>query len=132
MERSPIENLNDIIKMAARKPKGGTSPFTVPEFQDWLRKLIYGSKSDKKPQLTLSTVHQAKGREWKHVFVIGAQQGMMPHKDGELLEEHRILFVACTRAADTLDISFVGNMSQFLNDFREEVEEYEDEREQDV
>jgi superfamily I DNA/RNA helicase len=116
-EKNPVENLNDIIKLAGKRG-------TVPEFLTWLRKLTWGAKSDKKPALSLTTVHQAKGREWKHVFVIGAQQGLMPHKDGELLEEHRILFVACTRAADTLDISFVGNLSQFLNDFKEEVEIY--------
>lgn len=119
LEKDPVENLNDIIRLAAKRG-------TVKEFLDWLRKLTYGAKSDKKPALSLTTVHQAKGREWKHVFVIGAQQGMMPHKDGELLEEHRIFFVACTRAADTLDISFVGSPSQFLNDFKEEIEVYGD------
>jgi len=77
-------------------------------------------------------VHQAKGREWKHVYVIGCSQGIMPHKDGELLEEHRIFFVACSRAADTLDISFSGSRSQFLNEFIDQIEIYEDEREQDV
>lgn len=122
LEKDPVENLQDIIKLAAKRG-------TVPEFLNWLRKLTYGAKSDKKPALSLTTVHQAKGREWRHVFVIGAQQGMMPHKDGELLEEHRIFFVACTRAADTLDISFVGSPSQFLNDFKEEIEVYGEDRE---
>jgi DNA helicase-2/ATP-dependent DNA helicase PcrA len=120
MEKDPIENLNDIIKMSAKRG-------TVPEFLTWLRKLTFGAKSDKKPSLSLTTVHQAKGREWKHVFVIGVKQGLMPHKDGELLEEHRIFFVACSRAADTLDISFYGSPSQFLNDFSEEIEIYGEE-----
>jgi len=116
-EKDPVENLNDIIRMAGKRG-------TPKEFLDWLRKLTYGVKSDKKPTLSLTTVHQAKGREWKHVFVVGAKQGMMPHKDGELLEEHRIFFVACTRAADTLDISWHGSASQFLNQFTEEFEIY--------
>jgi superfamily I DNA/RNA helicase len=73
--------------------------------------------------LTLSTVHQSKGREFKHVFIIGAHQGMMPHRDGELNEERRIFFVACTRAADTLQISFFKEPSMFLNDFRDQIEE---------
>ncbi len=118
MEKDPIENLNDMVKMSAKRG-------TVPEFLTWLRKLTYGSKANKRktePVLNLTTVHQAKGREWKNVFVIGAQQGMMPHKDGELLEEHRIFFVACSRAADMLEISFHGNRSQFLNDFQEEIQ----------
>jgi superfamily I DNA/RNA helicase len=114
-EKDPIENLNDIVKMSAKRGN-------VKEFLDWLRKLTYGVKSDKKPALSLTTVHQAKGREWPHVFVIGAKQGLMPHKDGELLEEHRIFFVACSRAADTLDISFYGAPSQFLMQFQDQIQ----------
>ncbi len=122
-EKDPIENLNDLVKMSVSK--GSTA-----EFLTWLRKLTYAKKTDKKPILTLATVHQAKGREWKHVFVIGANQGMMPHKDGELLEEHRIFFVACSRAADTLEISYTGNLTQFLNEFKNEVEVYGEEHEE--
>jgi DNA helicase II / ATP-dependent DNA helicase PcrA len=116
-EKDPVENLNDFIKMAAKHG-------TVTEFLEWLRKLTYGSKTKRYPTLDITTVHQAKGREWKHVFVIGVNQKLMPHQDGEPLEEARIFFVACSRAADTLDISFYGNRSQFLNDFQEEVQVY--------
>lgn len=134
-EKDPIENLNSVIKVSAKRG-------SVKEFLDWVRKLTYGieaaktkplhQRRDKTPVLSLTTVHQAKGKEWKHVFVIGAKQGLMPHKDGELLEEHRIFFVACSRAADTLDISFYGSPSQFLNKFKDDIEIYGDEREQDV
>jgi len=123
-EKDPVENLNDIIRMAGKRG-------TPKEFLAWLRKLTWGVKSDKKPSLSLTTVHQAKGREWKHVFVVGAKQGKMPHKDGELLEEHRIFFVACSRAADTLDISWTGSASQFLNDFKERFEFYGEKRNQE-
>lgn len=127
-EKNPVENLNDLVKMAAKRG-------TTDEFLTWLRKLTYGSKANKRktePVLNLTTVHQAKGREWKHVFVVGAQQGMMPHKDGELLEEARIFFVACSRAADTLEISFYGPRSQFLNEFENEVKIYEPKEKEDT
>lgn len=119
MEKDPTENLNDMVKMSAKKG-------TIPEFLTWLRKLTYATRSKKNVDqvITLSTVHQAKGREWKHVFLVGANQGLLPHKDGELLEEHRIFFVGCSRAADTLEISFFGNCTQFLNDFKDEVKIY--------
>jgi superfamily I DNA/RNA helicase len=61
--------------------------------------------------------------EWDHVYIIGARQGMMPHKDGEINEEHRIFYVAASRAAKTLDISFAGNNSEFLNEFVDQIEE---------
>lgn len=108
MNSDPIENLNNVVKLAAQK---GTS---VNDFLTYIRKLTYGRKSRKEKDLMLATVHQAKGREWKNVFLIGAEQGLMPHKNGELPEEHRIFFVACSRAAETLQISWSGNRSMFL------------------
>jgi superfamily I DNA/RNA helicase len=120
-EKDPTENLNDVVRMASRKNKVG-EPMNVVEFLEWLRKITYMRATKKDPILTLSTVHQAKGREWKHVFVVGCDQGVMPHRDGELLEEHRIFFVAASRAADELQISFTKSRSQFLNQFIDEIE----------
>lgn len=123
-EKDPIENMNDIVKMAARRT-------TMSDFLDWLRRLTHAQRRKKpEPILTLTTVHQAKGREWKHVFVIGCRQGVMPHKEGEFVEERRIFFVACSRAADTLNISYFGNRSEFLNDFVGDIETYETESEE--
>ena len=130
MEKDPIENLNDIVRMAGRKSKTTGQPLTVLQFLEWVRKITHMRKKKGEPILTLSTVHQAKGREWKHVFVVGCNQGMMPHRDGELLEEHRIFFVACSRAADELQISFTKNRSQFLNDFAEYIEVFGEEDEE--
>jgi superfamily I DNA/RNA helicase len=127
MEKDPIENMNDIVRMAGRKSRATGQPLTVLEFLEWLRKITYMRRTKNEPILTLSTVHQAKGREWKNVFVVGCNQGVMPHREGELLEEHRIFFVACSRAADELQISFTGNRSQFLNDFVEEIEVFGEE-----
>lgn len=130
MEKDPIENLNDIVRMAGRKSKTTGAPLTVLQFLDWVRKMTHMRRTKKEPILTLSTVHQAKGREWKYVFVVGCDQGMMPHRDGELLEEHRIFFVACSRAADELQISFTKNRSQFLNKFVEDIEVFGEEDEE--
>lgn len=115
MESNPVENLNSVVRMAANKGN-------IIEFLAYLRKLTRVRKSAK--GLTLSTVHQAKGREWDEVFVIGAQQGVMPHNDGELQEERRIFFVACSRAAKELHVSYFGQMSQFYQHRAEEIEVY--------
>ena len=117
MEKAPIENINDIVKMAAKKG-------TVPEFLDWFRKITHGRQNAK--GLTLTTVHQAKGLEFNKVYLVGANQGMMPHDDGELAEEHRIWFVACSRAAHELHISFYRNPSMFIpEEDRQRIIEYE-------
>ena len=60
--------------------------------------------------LTLMTMHSAKGLEFKVVFLIGMEEGIMPHSmslnDGkELEEERRLCYVAITRAKEKLYIS---------------------------
>jgi superfamily I DNA/RNA helicase len=59
------------------------------------------------------------------VYLVGCNQGKMPHVDGELEEERRIFFVACSRAAKHLEISFWGQRSMFLNNYIDKIEVYE-------
>ncbi|MBB5752225.1 ATP-dependent helicase [Prosthecomicrobium pneumaticum] len=59
--------------------------------------------------LVLSTIHSAKGQEWKSVFVLNVVDGCMPSDLGvgssaEIEEERRLLYVAMTRAKDTLKL----------------------------
>ncbi len=59
--------------------------------------------------LILSTIHSAKGQEWKSVFVLNAVDGCIPSdlatgSADEIEEERRLLYVAMTRARDQLDV----------------------------
>jgi DNA helicase-2/ATP-dependent DNA helicase PcrA len=59
--------------------------------------------------LILSTIHSAKGQEWKSVFLLNAVDGCIPSDLGagttaEIEEERRLLYVAMTRAKDSLHI----------------------------
>jgi DNA helicase II / ATP-dependent DNA helicase PcrA len=59
--------------------------------------------------LILSTIHSAKGQEWKSVFVLNVVDGCIPSDLGtgttaELEEERRLLYVAMTRAKDNLHL----------------------------
>jgi DNA helicase-2/ATP-dependent DNA helicase PcrA len=59
--------------------------------------------------LILSTIHSAKGQEWRSVFVLNCVDGCIPSDLGagtseELEEERRLLYVAMTRAKDQLDL----------------------------
>lgn len=47
----------------------------------------------------VSTIHSAKGLEWKHVFIIRANQGILPMDDSKIEEERRLMYVAGTRAS---------------------------------
>ncbi|MGV4878253.1 ATP-dependent helicase [Acetobacter indonesiensis] len=59
--------------------------------------------------LILSTIHSAKGQEWKNVFVMNVVDGCIPSdlatgEQDDIEEERRLLYVAMTRAKDSLDI----------------------------
>jgi DNA helicase-2/ATP-dependent DNA helicase PcrA len=59
--------------------------------------------------LILSTIHSAKGQEWKSVFVLNVVAGCIPSDLGtgtsaEIEEERRLLYVAMTRAKDDLHL----------------------------
>lgn len=59
-----------------------------------------------KSQVTISTIHAAKGLEWPVVFIPSAYDGSIPHSRAEDMdEERRLLYVAMTRAQALLNIS---------------------------
>lgn len=66
--------------------------------------------SRREPGVMVSSIHAAKGLEFKHVFVVGCSEGLLPYGSpapGDALEEERRLFyVAVTRAEDSLHLSF--------------------------
>ena len=67
--------------------------------------------------LRLSTIHQSKGLEFQHVFIIGLADGLFPNKraidgEGDLEEERRLFYVASTRAERSLHLVFPMLSSQ--------------------
>ncbi|MDH3251797.1 MAG: ATP-binding domain-containing protein, partial [Ignavibacteria bacterium] len=66
-------------------------------------------------KLVLSTIHSAKGLEWRSVFVLYALDGRFPNhraaiSDDAMEEERRLMYVACTRAKDHLFITYPINI----------------------
>ncbi len=68
------------------------------------------SGQEKPNCVRMMTIHQSKGLEFKTIFIIGVADGMFPLEraidDGDVEEEQRLFYVACTRAMDSLYLAY--------------------------
>lgn len=73
-------------------------------------------KKKKNNSIKLMTIHKSKGLQWKNVFIIGLQDEVFPHKDSDIMEEARLMYVAVTRPEENIFITGVGT-SRFLDEY---------------
>jgi DNA helicase II / ATP-dependent DNA helicase PcrA len=81
--------------------------------------LVTGTDDDTQPdRVTCITLHQVKGLEYRHVFIVGLEEGLLPHSRSQddrdqLEEERRLLYVGMTRAEQRLYLSYAGRRTSF-------------------
>jgi len=111
--RNATENVNELINSAAQYDQQAEQPSLL----DYLQQIslfsdvdAYDTSSDR---VALMTLHCAKGLEFENVFIIGLEEGLLPHErsnteedEDELEEERRLFFVGITRAKSGLHISY--------------------------
>jgi DNA helicase-2/ATP-dependent DNA helicase PcrA len=105
--------LDDLIfQLTLDRPKGDGTEKQLYDRQLASGELTQAQYDQKMTELrngsvTISTIHSAKGLEWTRVYVTNIVEGSLPHRyssgnDAEIEEERRLIYVACTRARDTL------------------------------
>jgi DNA helicase-2/ATP-dependent DNA helicase PcrA len=131
-DSDPLENVNELITAAAEFDARGEEGGLVA----WLHQISLVSDQDafdaQRGAVTLMTLHAAKGLEFPVVFMIGLEDGTLPHaryreNPGEIEEERRLCFVGMTRAKLQLTMSYAAfrmargvamrsNPSQFIRE----------------
>lgn len=83
----------------------------IEKYGEELKEQIQKVKEQKEEAVTMSTMHSAKGLEYKVVIIIDVNEGIIPHRkavlDADLEEERRMFYVAMTRAKRYLHMFYV-------------------------
>src|SRR5579863_579292 len=101
---SRVENLHELVNAAMDSRDRGE---TLDQFLDHAALVSDADAYDERAQITLMTLHAAKGLEFPLVFLCGLEEGLFPHSrtflnPDDVEEERRLCYVGMTRAMDQL------------------------------
>jgi DNA helicase-2/ATP-dependent DNA helicase PcrA len=101
---SRLENLRELVNAAMDSRDRGES---LDQFLDHAALISDADDYDERSQITLMSLHAAKGLEFPLVFLSGLEEGLFPHsrtllQPDEVEEERRLCYVGMTRAMDQL------------------------------
>lgn len=111
---------NGLIEILNELESSATNFKTIQEYLEHIERVkseIVDNKNNKETDgVTFTTMHSAKGLEFKNVYIIGANEGTIPHeksyeiddeekKNDQIEEERRLMYVAITRAEENICIS---------------------------
>lgn len=140
-----VRNLKELVMDLDR---GAADAKPMERLHEFLEELALDSEREEEKEtrddaVTLITMHSCKGLEFPHVYIVGLEEGLLPHSrskaENSLDEERRLFYVALTRAQETLRITHClsrkkyGQMtpchpSQFLSDLPADLVEWADEK----
>lgn len=112
------ENVKEMLRALSEHQKRSRKDNPLQTFLDEVA-LDREREEDKEDNrgVTLITMHAAKGLEYPHVYLVGAEDGILPHErsksEGTVDEERRLFYVGITRAMKSLVVSWCRGRSKF-------------------
>jgi superfamily I DNA/RNA helicase len=115
-----VRNLREIIHTLDENGLPANKP--MERLVEFLEEITLDSereedKEDAGDAVTLITMHSCKGLEYPHVYIVGLEDGLLPHSrskvEGTLDEERRLFYVAITRAQVALSISHCAGRKKY-------------------
>jgi superfamily I DNA/RNA helicase len=114
-----VQNLKDMLGTLDGVEAGRTALARLEAFLEEIT--LDSDRNDRAEEagaaVTLITMHSCKGLEFPHVYVVGLEEGLLPHtrsiQENSLEEERRLLYVAITRAMDRLTLSHCGARKKY-------------------
>jgi len=119
-----MENVLELTGWLTRLAKQDADE--TPSFAELVAKLsligmLDNEEEDRSNQVSLMTLHAAKGLEFPHVFLVGMEEGLLPHRvslEGDdnqaaIEEERRLTYVGITRAKTSLTLTYAKRRKRY-------------------
>jgi len=113
-----VYELIDWLKRIADKQSSGTNSLSEIVAKIMLMDIMErNQEQEASDQVSLMTLHAAKGLEFPHVFLIGMEENILPHQNSidtdNIDEERRLAYVGITRAQQTLTFSYCTHRKRY-------------------
>jgi DNA helicase-2/ATP-dependent DNA helicase PcrA len=112
-----INEIMNMVEMHVRQRKNANLTSFLEDLALSATEETKDEAESRPDRVTLMTLHSAKGLEFGEVYLVGMEEGLLPHarsiQDGGIEEERRLAYVGITRARRRLTLTYTGSRARY-------------------